>query len=113
MWNFKRAHFGQKRRNKVIRPKSRASAISENSGKQTDEQTKTFKKTFELAIKSLRYIFVKNQWTETDGWADRQTGGWTNWNFSQFYRTLSPVRAAAQKWTLDLWASSKMHLVPA
>ena len=34
--------------NKVIRPKSRASALSEKSGKQTDEQTKTFKKIFEL-----------------------------------------------------------------
>ena len=39
--------------NKVIRPKSRASALSKKSGRQTDEQTKTFKKTFKLATKSL------------------------------------------------------------
>ena len=36
--------------NKVTRPKSRASALSEKSGRQTDEQTKTLKKTFELAV---------------------------------------------------------------
>ena len=35
---------GGKKENKVIRPKSRASA-----GRQTDEQTKIFEKTFELA----------------------------------------------------------------
>ena len=46
--------------NKVIRPKSRASALSEKSGRQTDEQTKTFKKTFELATKSLKNNFVTN-----------------------------------------------------
>ena len=40
------------KKNKVIRPNSRASALSEKSGRQTDEQTKTFKKTFELATKS-------------------------------------------------------------
>ena len=39
--------------NKVIRPKSRASALSKKSGRQADEQTKTFKKTFKLATKSL------------------------------------------------------------
>ena len=41
------------RKNKVIRPKSRASALSEKLGWQTDEQTKTSKKTFEVATKSL------------------------------------------------------------
>ena len=50
--------------NKVIRPKSRASAFSEKSGRQTDEQTKTFKKTFELATKSLKNNFVTYQWTD-------------------------------------------------
>ena len=38
------------KKNKVIRPKSRASALSEKSGRKTDEQTKTFKKTFALAV---------------------------------------------------------------
>ena len=63
------------RENKVIRPKSRASAFSEKSGKQTDEQTKTFKKNFELATKSLKNIFVTNQWTDRqmDRRTDRQT----------------------------------------
>ena len=52
--------------NMVIRPKSRASA---------DEQTKTFKKTFALATKSLKNNFVANQWTDrrTNGRTDRQT----------------------------------------
>ena len=71
--------------NKVIRPKSRASALSEKSGRQTEEQTKTFKKTFELvttfkktfelATKSLKNIFVTNQWTDRqmDRRTDRQT----------------------------------------
>ena len=36
--------------NKVIRPKSRASALSEKSGRQIDEQTTTDYKTFELAV---------------------------------------------------------------
>ena len=53
--------FGYQAKNKVIRPKSRASALAEKSGKQTDEQTKTFKKTFALATKSLKNIFVTNQ----------------------------------------------------
>ena len=39
--------------NKVIRPKSRATALSEKSGRQTDKQTKTSKETFEVASKSL------------------------------------------------------------
>ena len=39
--------------NKVIRPKSRASALSKKSGRQTDKQTKTFKNTFKRATKSL------------------------------------------------------------
>ena len=60
-----------KKKNKVIRPKSRASALSEKSGKQTDEQTITFKKTFELATKCLKDIFVTK-------WSDRQTDGWTD-----------------------------------
>ena len=46
--------------NKVIRPKSRASAHSEKSGRQTDEQTKPFKTTFKLATKSLKNNFVTN-----------------------------------------------------
>ena len=37
----------------VLRPKSRASALSEKSGRLTDEQTKTSKKTFELKTKTL------------------------------------------------------------
>ena len=67
------------KKNKVIRPKSRASALSEKSGKQTDEQTKTFKKTFELATKSLKNIFVTNQWTDRrmDRQTDRQMDRWT------------------------------------
>ena len=43
----------KKKENKVIRPKSRASALSEKLGRQTDEQTKTSKKIFEVATKSL------------------------------------------------------------
>ena len=65
----------QTKYNKVIRPKSRASALSEKSGRQTDEQTKTFKKTFELATKSLKNNFVTNQWT--DRRIDRQMDGCT------------------------------------
>ena len=57
--------------NKVIRPKSRASALSEKSGRQTDEQTKKFEKTFKLATKSLKNNSVTNQWT--DRRMDRQT----------------------------------------
>ena len=56
--------------NKVIRPKSRVSALSEKSGRQIDEQTKTSKKTFELAKKNLKNNFVTNQWT--NGWTDQQ-----------------------------------------
>ena len=55
--------FSYQAKNKVIRPKSHASALAEKSGKQTDEQTKTFK-IFELATKSLQNIFVTNQWTD-------------------------------------------------
>ena len=51
-------------RNKVIRPKTRASALSEKSGRQTDELTKNFKKTFELATKCLKNNFVTNQWID-------------------------------------------------
>ena len=53
-----------------IRTKSRASALSEKSGRQTDEQTKKFEKTFKLATKSLKNNFVTNRWTDrqrTDG----------------------------------------------
>ena len=64
------------RKNKVIRPKSRASALSEKSGRQTDEQTITAKKTFKLATESLKNNFVTNQWT--DRWMDGQTDGRTN-----------------------------------
>ena len=38
--------------NKVIRPKSRASVLSEKSGRQKEKQTKTLKKTFERAVYS-------------------------------------------------------------
>ena len=55
-----RAQAGRVSNNKVIRPKSRASALSKKSGRQTDEQTKTFKKTFELAKKNLKNNFVTN-----------------------------------------------------
>ena len=41
-----------RRENKVIRPKLHALALSKKSGTQTDEQTKTLKKLFELATKS-------------------------------------------------------------
>ena len=54
----------KEKKNKVIKPKSRASALSKKSVRQTDEQTKTFKKAFELATKSLKNNFVTNQWTE-------------------------------------------------
>ena len=65
----------QWKKNKVIRPKSRASALSEKSGRQTDEQTKTFKKTLELATKSLKNNCMTNQWIDRqrDGHTDRQT----------------------------------------
>ena len=62
---------GSKKVNKVIRPKSRASALSENSGRQTDEQTKPFEKTFKLVTKNLKNNSVTNQWT--DRLMDRQT----------------------------------------
>ena len=47
-------YFGEpkKKKNKVIRPKSRASAFSEKSGKQIDDG-------------------------RTDGWTDRRMDGWT------------------------------------
>ena len=59
----KKSGYGccRKEKNKVIRPQSRASALSEKSGRQTDEQTKTFKKIFELAKKKLKNNFVTNQ----------------------------------------------------
>ena len=47
--------------------------LSEKSGRQTDELNETFKKTFELAKKRLKNIFVTNQWT--DRWMDRQMDG--------------------------------------
>ena len=67
-------------KNKVIRPKSRALALAEKSGRQTDEQTKTFKKTFELATKSLKNIFVTNKWTDRqmDRWTDGRMDGQTD-----------------------------------
>ena len=60
----------------VIRPKSRASALSEKSGRQRDEQTITFRKTFKLATESLKNNSVTNQWT--DRWMDGQTDGRTD-----------------------------------
>ena len=65
------------KKNKVIRPKSRASALSKKSGRQTDEQTKTFKKTFELATKSLKTTSWQTN-EEMDGWTDGQMDGWTD-----------------------------------
>ena len=75
--------------NKVIRPKSRASALSEKSGRQTDEQTITAKKTFKLATESLKNNFVTNQWT--DRWMDGQTDGRTN------------RRQTDQKWLIEVY----------
>ena len=54
-------------KNKVIRPKSRASALS-------GRQTWSFKKTFELATKSLRNNFETNQWTDRQ--MDRRMDWW-------------------------------------
>ena len=53
-----RGYHSQPRENKVIRPKSCASALSVKSGRKTNEQTKTFKKTFELAKTSFKNNFV-------------------------------------------------------
>ena len=64
------------KKNKVIRPKSRVSALSEESGKPTDEQTETSIRTFELATKGLKNIFVTNQ--RTDRQTYRRTDGQTN-----------------------------------
>ena len=52
--------FKSTKDNKVIRPKSRASAISKKS--QADRQTNIFmKKTFEIAIHSTQFLFYHSE----------------------------------------------------
>ena len=46
--------------NKVIRPKSRASALSKKSGRQTDKQF-VFKKTLETAVYSTKFLLYHSE----------------------------------------------------
>ena len=51
--------------NKVIRPKSRASALSKKSGRQTDKQFFFFKKTFEMAAYSSKFLLYHSETLKT------------------------------------------------
>ena len=50
----------KKNKNKVIRPKLRASALSKKSGRQTDKHF-FFKKTFEIAVYSIIFLLYHSE----------------------------------------------------